>query len=414
MKDLFSKCSEEGGYFSYFRMRGDRYFAMPVLESPPGRIMQFQGKKMVQWIINDYLGLTSIPEIKEAAIEAAKRWGVYSPMGARILSGNTEYHVKLEKMLSEHADKEDAALFNYGYMGVQGTTHALIGKDDVIVIDKLSHASMMDAAFATRQFIPFRHNDPESLERALKRARRLHEGGILIMIEGVYGMTGDIADLPPIVELKKKYGARIFMDDAHGHGTMGKGRGLGFHFGLQDEIDVYFGTFAKAYAAIGGFSAAPKDVCEYIRFNARSQVFAKSLPLVVVWTIIKTIEYLKAHPEQYDKLWENTNKLQNGLCEAGFSLGKTQSPVTPVMVPAEDFETGMKFLHKMRDEKHILISGVMYPVVPKGVFLARMIPTAAHTDEDIDITIKAFKEVRDELGLKWGERFEKTGHHHAI
>jgi len=257
MRDLFAKCSEEGGYFSYFRMKRDRYFAMPILELPPGPHMVFQGKEMIQWVINDYLGLTVIPEIKEAAIEAANRWGVYSPMGARILSGNTSYHVKLEKMLAKHAGKEDAALFNYGYMGVQGTTHALIGKDDVIVIDKLSHASMMDAAFATRRFIPFRHNDPHSLELALKRAQRLHEGGIMIMIEGVYGMTGDIADLPPIVELKKKYNARIFMDDAHGHGTMGKGRGLGFHFGLQDEIDIYFGTLEKAYAATGGFSPRP-------------------------------------------------------------------------------------------------------------------------------------------------------------
>ncbi len=415
MKDLFAKCSEPGGYFSSFRMTRDRYFAMPKLESTPGPHMRFQGKEMLQWAINDYLGLASRPELKEVAAETAAKWGVSGPMGARILTGNTERHEELERRLAKYSEKEDAVLFNYGYMGVQGTVASMVGKDDIIVIDKLSHASMMDAAFSTRQFIPFRHNDPVSLERALKRAtRHRDEGGVLVMIEGVYGMTGDLADLPVIVELKNKYGARLFMDDAHGHGTMGKGHGTGVHFGLQDEVDIYFGTFAKAFAAIGGFSASTPDVCEYIRYNARSQIFAKSLPMVVVEVIHKMLDILEAEPEIYERLWENAKKLQNGLLEAGFHLGKTQSTITPVMIPAEDFETGVKFIRKMRDEKHIFISAVMYPVVPKGVLLCRMIPTAAHTDEDIAQTIQAFKEVRDELGVTWAETIKEKGLHHAI
>ena len=400
MRDVFAKCGEGGGYFSYFRMQRDRYFAMPIIEGFPGPRMEFQGRKVIQWAINNYLGLAARPELIETAREAAAKWGVGAPMGSRFMTGNTERHEELEKRLARFSDKESAILFNYGYLGVIGTITSMIGKDDMIVIDKLAHASMMDAAFATRQFIPFRHNNMESLERALKRATRNREGGVLIVVEGVYGMTGDLADLPGIVELKKKYDVRLFVDDAHGFGTMGKGgEGTGFHYGLQDSIDIYFGTFAKAFAAIGGFSAAQDDVVEYIRYNARTQIFAKSLPMVVVDVLLKTLDIVESEPQLVEKLWENTRKLQNGLRELGFNLGNTQSPVTPVYIPASDLETGIRFVHKMRDEKHIFISGVMYPVVPKGVLLARMIPTAAHTDEDINKTLKAFREVRDEMGF---------------
>ncbi len=400
MKDLFTKCGEEGGYFSYFRMQRDRYFALPLLEGMPGPRMRFQGREVIQWAINNYLGLASRPELIETAREAAARWGVGSPMGARFMTGNTERHVELERRLAHYSGKQSAILFNYGYLGVLGTVTSLIGKDDVIVIDKLAHASMMDAAFSTRQFIPFQHNDMTSLERALKRATRNREGGVLVMAEGVYGMTGDLADLPGIVELKKKYGARLYVDDAHGFGVMGEeGKGTGVHLGVQDEIDIYFGTFAKAFAAIGGFSSAPDDVIEYIRYNARTQIFAKSLPMVVVEVLIKAMDIVETEPAIFATLWENTRKLQSGLRELGYNLGNTQSPVTPVYVPANDVETGMKFIHKMRDEKGIFISGVMYPVVPKGVVLCRMIPTASHTDEDIDITLKAFRDVRDEMKL---------------
>lgn len=400
MRDLFAKCGKEGGYFSRFRMMRDRYFALPIIEGMPGTHMTFKGRKVIQWAINNYLGLVDRPELIEVAREAAAKWGVGAPMGSRFMTGNTERHTELERRLAKFSDKESAILFNYGYLGVIGTVTSMIGKDDVIVIDKLAHASMMDAAFSTRQFIPFRHNDLESLERALKRASRLHEGGVLVVVEGVYGMTGDLADLPGIIELKNKYGARLFVDDAHGFGTMGKcGGGTGFHYGVQDSIDIYFGTFAKAFAAIGGFSSARDDVVEYIRFNARTQIFAKSLPMVVVEVLLKAMDIVESEPELVEKLWENTRKLQDGLRELGFDLGNTASPVTPVYIPTSDIETGIRFIHKMRDEKGIFISGVMYPVVPKGVLLARMIPTAAHTDEDIEETLKAFREVRDEMGL---------------
>ncbi|NLI97486.1 pyridoxal phosphate-dependent aminotransferase family protein [bacterium] len=401
MKDLFSKCGEEGGYFSYFRLKRDRYFALPVLDGMPGPRMTFSGKPVIQWAINNYLGLVQRPELIETAKEAAAKWGVGAPMGARFMTGNTERHIALEERLARYSGKPSAILFNYGYLGVLGTVTSMIGKDDVIVIDKLAHASMMDAAFSTRQFIPFQHNSMESLERALKRATRNREGGVLVMTEGVYGMTGDLADLPGVVKLKNKYGARLYVDDAHGFGVMGKqGRGTGSHFGVQDDIDIYFGTFAKSFAAIGGFSSSTDEVIEYIRYNARTQIFAKSLPMVVVEVLIKTLDIIESEPGLFDKLWENTRKLQSGLKELGYNLGNTQSPVTPVYVPANDVETGMRFIHKMRDEKGVFISGVMYPVVPKGVVLCRMIPTAAHTDEDIALTIKAFREVRDEMKLE--------------
>jgi glycine C-acetyltransferase len=406
MRDLFSKCSESGGYFAPFRMQRDRYFAMPIIEGMPGPHMEFQGHKVIQWAINNYLGLVDRADLIQTAQEAARKWGVGAPMGSRFMTGNTERHEELERRLARFSDKESAILFNYGYLGVIGIITSLIGKNDIIVIDKLAHASMMDAAFATRQFIPFQHNNMQSLERALKRATRHREGeggegGVLIVVEGVYGMTGDLADLPCIIVLKKKYNVRLFVDDAHGFGTMGEGgRGTGFHYGLQDEIDIYFGTFAKAFAAIGGFGAAADEVVEYVRYNARTQIFAKSLPMVVVEVLLKTMDIVESEPQLVEKLWENTRKLQNGLRELGFNLGNTASPVTPVYIPASDLETGIRFVHKMRDEKHIFISGVMYPVVPKGVLLARMIPTAAHTDEDISETLEAFREVRDEMGLR--------------
>jgi glycine C-acetyltransferase len=400
MKDIFSKCGEEGGYFPMFRMMRDRYFALPIIEGMPGPHMKFQGRRVIQWAINNYLGLVDRPELIEVAREAAAKWGVGAPMGSRFMTGNTERHVELERRLAKFSDKPSAILFNYGYLGVIGTITSLIGKDDVIVIDKLAHASMMDAAFSTRQFIPFRHNNLESLERALKRASRDREGGVLVVVEGVYGMTGDLADLPGIIELKNKYGARLFVDDAHGFGVMGEGgRGTGFHYGVQDSIDIYFGTFAKAFAAIGGFSAARDDAVEYIRYNARTQIFAKALPMVVVEVLLKAMDIVESEPELVEKLWANTRKLQDGLRELGFDLGNTASPVTPVYIPTSDLETSIRFIHKMRDEKGIFISGVMYPVVPKGVLLARMIPTAVHTDEDIEETLEAFREVRDEMGL---------------
>ena len=293
-------------------------------------------------------------------------------------------------------------LFNYGYLGVMGTISALIGPKDVVVIDKLSHASMIDGtilAMAGRRFRPFRHNDMDSLEQQLRAERERGDGGILIVVEGVYGMRGDLADLPAITALARRYEARIFIDDAHGFGVMGdNGRGTTEYFGVQDEIDLYFGTFAKAFAAIGGVTAGDPEVIEYIRFNARTNVFAKALPMVYVDVLGATLDEILAHPEYRERMWHNARALQRGLVELGYSIGDTQSPVTPVYIPSGP-ETGRAIMVMLREEYGVFLSGVTYPVVPRGINLFRMIPTALHTDEDVADTLTAFAEIRDRLNL---------------
>jgi glycine C-acetyltransferase len=322
-------------------------------------------------------------------------------MGSRFLTGNTDLHEELERRLARYVGKESAVLFNYGYLGVLGTVQALVDKGDAVVIDSLAHASMMDAAFAVREMIPFRHNDLEALEKALQRATRDRAGGVLVMLEGVYGMSGDLADLPGIIPIAKRYGARVFLDDAHGLGSIGpNGRGTGHKHGMQDEVDVYFSTFAKSFAAIGGFSAVADPVAEYLRYNVRTQIFAKSLPLVVVEVLLKTLEIIESEPQLYNKLWENTRKLQDGLRNEGFNLGNTQSAITPVYLPSDDPYFAMKIVRTMRADKGIFISAVTHPVVPKGIVLCRLVPTAAHTDEDIERTIRAFTEIRDQFKFK--------------
>jgi glycine C-acetyltransferase len=401
MKDLFQKCNEPGGYFSVLREMRDRYFVMPKIGGSPDRIMTFEGQPVIQWTLNNYLGLANRPELIQAAVEAAGRWGVGAPMGSRFLTGNTDLHEELERRLAKFVGKETTVLFNYGYLGVLGTVQALVDKGDAVVIDSLAHASMMDAAFGVKEMIPFRHNDLEALEKALQRATRDREGGVLVMLEGVYGMSGDLADLPGIIPIAKRYGARVFVDDAHGLGSVGPlGRGTGHHHAMQDEVDVYFSTFAKSFAAIGGFSAVSDPVAEYLRYNVRTQIFAKSLPLIVVEVLLKTLDIIESEPQLYDRLWENTRKLQNGLRNEGFNLGKTQSAITPVYLPSDDPYFAMKIVRTMRADKGIFISAVTYPVVPKGTVLCRLVPTAAHTDEDIDRTIRAFIEIRDEFKVK--------------
>jgi glycine C-acetyltransferase len=324
-------------------------------------------------------------------------------MGSRMLTGNTEKHLDLEKKLAAFLKKPAAILFNYGYLGVIGTISALVGPDDVILMDKLSHASIVDGtllASGRRGFRPFKHNNLENLEFHLKAINRERKGGILIVIEGVYGMRGDLADLKGICALKEKYGARLFVDDAHGFGVMGEnGGGTGEHFGVQDQIDLYFGTFAKAFAAIGGVTAGDKKVIDYIRYNARTNVFAKSLPMVFVDALDKSLEIIQRQPELRQKTWHIAKKLQQGLQELGFDIGDTQSPITPAYVPAGDIETGTAMIRMLRDDYGIFVSGVAYPVVPMGILLFRMIPTAAHTDEDVDVTLEAFKNMRDRLKL---------------
>lgn len=402
-RDIFDKCQGEGGYFGAFRARGDRYFTQPVLEGLPGPHMKFQGKPVIVWAINSYLGLAGSERVRQAARRCLEEWGTFTPMGSRMLTGNTEKHIALERKLAQFLQKPAAVLFNYGYLGVIGTISALVGPDDLVVIDKLSHASMLDAAVlasAGRRFRPFKHNDLNNLEFHLKAANRERKGGILIVTEGVYGMRGDLADLPGICELKERYEARLFVDDAHGFGVMGEnGRGLGEYYGVQDRIDLYFGTFAKAFAAIGGVTAGEEKPVEYIRYNARTNVFAKSLPMIFVEAVSATLEEIIERPQLRQRMWRIAGMLQKGLAGLGYDIGDTRSPITPVYVPAGSEEIAMAMIRMLREEYGIFVSGVTYPVVPPGVVLFRIIPTAGHSEEDVAQTLDAFRNLRDRLKL---------------
>ena len=403
MTDLFEKCNGDGGYFGYYRSRDDMYFTRPVLEGLPGPRMKFNGKEVIMWAINGYTGLTGNKQIQQVARDSVDKYGTFTPMGSRLLTGNTNQHIALEKKLAEFAQKPSAILFNYGYLGVIGTVSALVGPEDQIVMDRLSHASIVDAtilASAGRRFHAFKHNDLDNLEWHLKAANKNRKGGILIVIEGVYGMKGDLADLPGICALKEKYEARLFVDDAHGFGVMGpNGRGTGEHFGVQDKIDLYFGTFAKAFAAIGGVTAGEEEVIKYIKYNARTNVFAKSLPMVYVDVLSASLDVMVNQPELRERMWANARSLQQGLVDLGYDIGDTASPITPVYVPAGDLETAMAMMQMLREDFGVFVSGVGYPVVPRGVVLFRMIPTALHSEEDIAVPLAAFKELKTRLNL---------------
>jgi glycine C-acetyltransferase len=408
MTDLFDKCRGDGGYFGYFRSRNDMFFSRPVLGGIPGPRMKYQGKEVIMWAINNYMGLAGNEEVKEAARKSLEQWGTFTPMGSRMLTGNTDRHIELERKLADYLQKPAAALFNYGYLGVMGTISALTGPDDVIVMDRLSHASIVDGtilASAGRRFRPFKHNDMHHLEHHLRAANRLRKGGILIVIEGVYGMRGDLADLPGICDLKERYGARLFVDDAHGFGVMGEnGRGTGEHFGVQDRIDLYFGTFAKAFAAIGGVTAGEEEVVRYIKYNARTNVFAKSLPMIYVDALEASLGLIQNRPEYRRRMWEVAKRLQNGLTAEGYDIGDTKSPITPVYVPTGSEQIGMQMIKMLREDYGVFVSGVTYPVVPREVVMFRMIPTASHSDEDVDLTVEAFKKMRDRMGLDLSEK----------
>ncbi len=408
MTDLFDKCRGDGGYFGFFRARDDMYFSRPVLDGVPGPRMVFDGREVVMWAINNYLGLAGNEEVRQAARRSLESWGTFTPMGSRMLTGNTHRHIELEKKLAAFLQKPAAALFNYGYLGVIGTISALTGPDDVVVMDRLSHASIVDGtilASAGRRFRPFKHNDLDHLEHHLRAANRDRKGGILIVIEGVYGMRGDLADLKGICELKDRYQARLFVDDAHGFGVMGEnGRGTGEHFGVQDRIDLYFGTFAKAFAAIGGVTAGEEEVIRYVKYNARTNVFAKSLPMIYVDTLEATLELIVTRPQLRERMWQVARSLQKGLTALGYDIGDTSSPITPVYVPAGSQETAMSMIRMLRDDYGVFVSGVTYPVVPREVIMFRMIPTASHSEEDVAVTIEAFKKMRDRLKLDLSEK----------
>lgn len=401
MNDIFDKIRKDLGPIGRHAKDSHGYFSFPKLEGELGAHMTFRGKPVLVWSLNNYLGLANHPEVRKVDAEAAAEWGMAYPMGARMMSGQTKYHELLEDQLSDFMQKEDTFLLNFGYQGCMSTIEALLSRHDVLVYDSECHACMVDGArlHAGKRFV-YKHNDMESLEKQLEHARKVTErtgGGILVMTEGVFGMAGDQGKLREIVALKPKYNFRLLVDDAHGFGQMGEfGRGTGDAQGVQDQIDIYFGTFAKAMATIGAFISGPEDVIMYLRYNMRSQTFAKSLPMPIVIGAIKRLELMRTDRALSDKLWDITRALQSGLREAGFDIGKTNSCVTPVYMHGSIPEATNVVLD-LRENHGIFCSIVVYPVIPKDEILLRLIPTAVHTLEDVHYTIEAFKKVREKL-----------------
>jgi len=402
MADIFERLIKNYGPIGQHRERAHGYFAFPKLEGEIGSHMKFRGKEMIVWSLNNYLGLANHPEVRKTDADAAKEFGLASPMGARMMSGNSNQHEQLEKELAAFVDKQDAALLNYGYQGMVSIIDVICGRHDVVVYDGESHACIIDGLrlHPGHRYV-FKHNDVEDCEKQLQRATALIEkqksGGILVITEGVFGMAGDQGRLKEIVSLKGKYQFRLLVDDAHGFGTLGKtGAGAGEEQGVQDQIDLYFSTFAKSMASIGAFVAGDKTIIDYIRYNIRSQIFAKSLPMPFVIGNLKRLDLLRTHPELKNKLWENAKKLQAGLKEKGFDIGKTDSVVTPVYMKG-DVPEATAMVMDLRENYGIFCSIVVYPVIPKGHIIYRLIPTSVHTDADIKATLKAFEETKKKL-----------------
>ena len=401
MRDLFDRIYKNKGPLGMWASQAEGYFVFPKLEGPISNRMKFKGKEVITWSINDYLGLSNLSEVRETDYKAAYDYGSAYPMGARMMSGHTDLHEKLENELAEFVDKESAYLLNFGYQGILSTIDALVGKNDVIVYDVDSHACIVDGVrLHIGKRFTYKHNDVLSLEKNLIRASKIIEqtgGGILVISEGVFGMRGEQGCLKEICELKKKFNFRFLVDDAHGFGTLGKtGAGTGFEQGVQDEIDVYFATFAKSMASTGAFIASEKEVIDYLKYNMRSQMFAKSLQTQLVIGALKRLSILKSRPELKNKLWENVLMLQNGLKNNGFNIGNTQSCVTPVYLEGSIPEA-MSLVKDLRENFGIFCSIVVYPVIPKGLILLRLIPTATHTKDDINETLDAFSKIRERL-----------------
>jgi glycine C-acetyltransferase len=401
MVDLFEKLRMEAGALAKYSHLPEDYFFFPKLEGEIGPRMKFNGREVLNWSLNNYLGLANHPEVRKTDADAAAEFGLGLPMGARMMSGNSNNHVLLEQQLAEFAGKEDVMLLNFGYQGVVSIIDALVDRKDVIVYDAESHACIIDGVrlHIGKRFV-YTHNDMESLEKQLQRATKLADetgGGILVITEGVFGMSGKQGDLKGIAELKKKYNFRLFVDDAHGFGTMGKtGAGTGEEQGVQDKIDLYFSTFAKSMASIGAFIAGDKKIIKYLRYSVRSQIYAKSLPMPLVVGGLKRLELLKTKPELRDSLWKIVKAMQEGLKARGFSLGNTNSPVTPVLFKGGVGEAANMAMD-LRENFNIFCSVVIYPVVPKDVIMFRIIPTAVHTLEDVELTLKAFSGLKEKL-----------------
>ncbi|MCC9043266.1 aminotransferase class I/II-fold pyridoxal phosphate-dependent enzyme [Myroides sp. M-43] len=401
VNDLFDRIQKNKGPLGKWASQAEGYYVFPKLEGPLSNRMMFHGKEVINWSINDYLGLSNHPEVRKVDAEAAAEYGAAYPMGARMMSGHTSMHEQLQNELAEFVHKEAAYLLNFGYQGMVSIIDALVTKNDVIVYDVDSHACIIDGVrLHMGKRFTYKHNDIESFEKNMERATRMAEttgGGILVITEGVFGMRGQQGKLKEIVALKEKYNFRLLVDDAHGFGTLGAtGAGAGEEQECQDGIDVYFSTFAKSMASIGAFVAADKDIIDYLKYNLRSQMFAKSLPMIFTKGALKRLELLRTNPSLKAKLWENVNLLQNGLKDRGFNIGDTNTCVTPVYLEGSIPEA-MVMVNDLRENYSIFLSIVVYPVIPKGIILLRMIPTATHVKEDIDETLKAYEDIREKL-----------------
>ncbi len=404
MTDIFDRLKSAAGPLEQYRQKAEGYFMFPELEGEIGPRMKFLGREVITWSLNNYLGLANHPEVREADAKAAADWGMAYPMGARMMSGQTKYHKELEEKLARFEKKEAAYLLNYGYQGMVSIIDSLTSRNDVIVYDSESHACIMDGIFLHKakggKSYVFPHNDMERCDKMLGFATRKAEetgGGILLITEGVFGMSGDLGDLPGIIKLREKYNFRLMIDDAHGFGTMGDtGAGASEHFGLMDEVDIYFATFAKSMAGIGAFVASDKAIVDSLKYNMRSQIFAKSLPMPMVIGALKRLELLQTQPQHKENLWKIAKALQEGLVAEGFNIGNTQSPVTPVYVNGTVAE-GTNVVVDLRENHHVFCSIVAYPVVPKDVLMLRLIPTASHTLKDVEETIEVFKKIKVNL-----------------
>jgi glycine C-acetyltransferase len=399
--DIFEKLRNNLGDLGKYMKQAHGYFAFPKLEGEIGTRMKFRGKEVLVWSLNNYIGLANHPEVREADAQASADYGLAYPMGARIMSGQTNKHEELEQNLAEFVGKQDAFLLNFGYQGMVSIIDAVCGRNDVIVYDSESHACILDGVrlHMGKRFV-YAHNNMDSLRNMLQKATRLAEkqkGGILLITEGVFGMSGDLGKLDEIAKFKDEFSFRLLVDDAHGFGTMGAtGAGTAEHFGVSDKIDLLFGTFAKSMAGIGAFVAGDEDICNYLRYNMRSQTFAKSLPMAMVIGALKRLELLRTKPELREKLWFIVDALQTGLKAEGFDLGATNSCVTPVYFTGGVGEATSAVMD-LRENYNIFCSVVGYPVIPKGLIMLRLIPTALHTLEDVEYTIKAFSEIRKKL-----------------
>lgn len=399
--DLFDRILKQAGPLGQYEAVAEGYYMFPQLEGELGNRMIFKGKEVVCWSINNYLGLANHPEVRQADADAAKRWGLAYPMGARMMSGETKLHSKLETELAHFVGKEAGYLLNYGYQGILSVIDALLTRHDVVVYDAESHACIVDALrMHLGKRFAYTHNDIASLDKNLERAKRLTDesgGGILVITEGVFGMRGDQGKLREIAALKEKYEFRLLIDDAHGFGMLGKtGAGTAEEQGVTDDVDLYFSTFAKSMALIGAFVAGQPEIIRYLRYNMRSQIFAKSLPMPIVEGALKRFELLKTKPELREKLWHNVHLLQAGLRERGFNIGDTNTCVTPVYLQGEP-EEAMGLVKDMRENYGVFCSIVVYPVIPKGMIILRLIPTAVHTGEDIQVTLEAFSAIREKM-----------------